>query len=132
MNGGDEVKKANVRIIGEAKQMPKQKSFPGSIKNAVGNAAGPCLPVVPSMAVSLGEHELRRIQEIAARIAGKEPALATTQAFGTQTRPGMSADLWLVIGDTREIALTKVGGEETFEYRLSLLARQGDLVIFGG
>ncbi len=89
------------------------------------------LPVVPSMTVSLGEHELQCIQEIAARIAEKDPALAATHAFGTRTRPGMSANLWLVIGDTREIALTRVGGAETFEYRLSLLARQGDLVVFG-
>ncbi len=118
--------------IGETKQMSKQKRLPGSINNAVRNAAGSSLPVVPSITVSLGEHELQRLQEIAARIARKEPALAATHAFGTQTRPGLSANLWLVIGDTREIALTEVGGEETFEYRLSLLARQGDLVVFGG
>lgn len=105
----------------------------GSIKNAVGNVAGSSLlPVVPWTTATLSEHELRRLQEIAARIAKREPALAATHAFGAQTRPGMSANLWLVIGDTREIALTKVGHEETYEYRLSLLARQGDLVVFGG
>ena len=45
---------------------------------------------------------------------------------------GVSAHLWLVIGDTREIALTRVGHEITFEYRLSLLAREGDIAVFGG
>ena len=44
----------------------------------------------------------------------------------------MSANLWLIIGDTREIALAKVDHQVAHEYRLSLLARQGDLAIFGG
>jgi hypothetical protein len=89
------------------------------------------LPIVPWPTAPLDEHELRRLQEIAARIAKQEPALAATHAFGPRTRPGMSANLWLVIGDTREIALAQLGHAVTYEYRLSLLARQGDLVVFG-
>ena len=103
------------------------------MQNAVSNAAKwLLLPVVPWTTATLDEQELRRLQEIAARIAKKEPALAATHAFAAHTRSGMSANLWLVIGDTREIALTKVGHEVTFEYRLSLLARKGDLAVFGG
>lgn len=44
----------------------------------------------------------------------------------------MSDNLWLVIGDTREIGLTKPDRAPTYEYRLSLLARRDDLVVFGG
>src|SRR5208283_3131395 len=49
-----------------------------------------------------------------------------------RVRPGMVSNLWLVIGDTREIGLAKVDRARTFEYRLSLLARRDDLVTFGG
>ena len=87
------------------------------------------LPVVPRLAVTLDEDELRRLRGIAARMTAEEPALAATQAFGPRTRPGMLAGRWLVIGDTREIALAKFN-EATYEYRLSLLARPGDLVVF--
>ncbi len=103
-----------------------------SSANAAGNVAeSSLLPVVPVTAATLDRRELRRLQEIAARIAKKEPALAATHAFGAHTRPGLSANLWLVIGDTREIALTKAGREKTYEYRLSLLARPGDMAVFG-
>ena len=77
------------------------------------------------------EQELRRLQEIAARIA-KRNQPSRQRMRSAHTRSGMSANLWLVIGDTREIALTRVGHEVTFEYRLSLLARKGDLAVFGG
>jgi hypothetical protein len=90
------------------------------------------LPVVSWTTATLDEHELRRLKEITGGIAKREPALAATHVFGAHTRPGMSANLWLVIGDTREIALCRIGREATYEYRLSLLARPGDLVVFGG
>ena len=110
-----------------------QKRLSGSIKNSGGNAAeSSLLPVVPRTTATLEERERRRLEEIAARIAKQEPALAATQAFGPHTHSGLSPHLWLVIGDTREIALTRVGHEITFEYRLSLLAREGDIAVFGG
>lgn len=90
------------------------------------------LPIVPRMTVTLEEAELRRLQGIAARKGAEEPALAATQAFGPHTRPGMLADRWLVIGDTREITLAKIDEEPACEYRLSLLAREGDFVVFSG
>jgi len=118
----------------ETKQMPNlnQKRLSGSIKNSGGNAAeSSLLPVVPWTTAILAERELRRLEEIAAGVVKKEPTLAAMHAFGPHTRSGMSHHLWLVIGDTREIALTRVGHEITFEYRLSLLAREGDIAVFG-
>lgn len=90
------------------------------------------LPVVPRIAATLDEPELRHVQEVARKIAAEEPALAETSAFGDRVRPGMSDNLWLVIGDAREIGLTKADRAPTYEYRLSLLARPDDLVMFGG
>ncbi len=84
------------------------------------------------MAVALEQDELRRLRGIAARMATQEPALAATHAFGSRTRPGVDANRWLVIGDASEIALTKIDDEAAYEHRLSLLARRGDLVVFGG
>jgi hypothetical protein len=101
-------------------------------------AAGACpldlmlLPIVPRISVPLDEDERWRLRAIAAQIASEEPALAATDAFGTRARPGISAHRWLVIGDATEIALAKIDEESTYEYRLSLLARQNDLVVFGG
>ena len=110
-----------------------QKRLSGSIRNSGGNAAeSSLLPVVPWTTAILAERELRRLEEIAAGVVKKEPTLAAMHAFGPHTRSGMSHHLWLVIGDTREIALTRVGHEITFEYRLSLLAREGDIAVFGG
>ncbi|MBM3551407.1 MAG: hypothetical protein FJX45_06455, partial [Alphaproteobacteria bacterium] len=91
----------------------------------------PALPIVPAMSVSLGQGEARRLREIAARIAESQPAIISTRPFGTAVRSGLAAGLWLLIGDAREIALAARGESTTYEYRLSLLARDGDLVVFG-
>jgi len=106
--------------------------FTQSNDGCFSNDALEALPVVCSRSAILDQHELRRLRQIATRIAEEEPTLAATHAFGVHTRAGISPNLWLIIGDTREIALAKAGNERTYEYRLSLLARQGDLVVFGG
>jgi len=90
------------------------------------------LPVVPRVAATLDQHELRHVQQAAQKIAAEEPTLAATSAFGDRVRPGMLDNLWLVIGDTREIGLAKADRAPTYEYRLSFLARRDDLVTFGG
>ncbi|UXA08893.1 hypothetical protein KXD96_12945 [Mycobacterium sp. SMC-2] len=89
------------------------------------------LPVVPRISATLDEHQLRHLHVVAQKLAAEDPALAATDAFGDRVRPGMSSGLWLVIGDTREIALSTPDKAPTYEYRLSLLARRDDLVAFG-
>jgi hypothetical protein len=103
-----------------------------SLRATSGPLESMLLPLVPCMTATLDDIELRRLEKIAARIATQEPALVATPAFGACTRPGLVSNRWLVIGDAREIALAKVDEEPTYEYRLSLLARKGDLVVFGG
>lgn len=90
------------------------------------------LPLVPRIVATLDERELRHVQVVAQKTAAKDAALAATSAFGDRVRPGMAAGPWLVIGDTREIGLSAPQKAPTYEYRLSLLARRGDLVTFGG
>ncbi len=112
----------------------KERAVPANPPWGTGGwpVASGLLPIVPRMAVPLEDSELRRLQAIAAWMAAEEPALAMTQAFGSRTRPGLLAGRWLVIGDASEITLAKTDEEPAYEYRLSLLARPGDLVVFGG
>lgn len=84
------------------------------------------------MQVSLDGSEQKHLREIAARIVKDEPALIATEAFGENTSAGMINGPILIIGDHREIALSKPTGCELYEYRLSLLAREGDLVAISG
>ena len=81
---------------------------------------------------ALDGRELHRLGRIAARIAAGEPALAAPRAFAPRVRPGIFAGCWLVIGDAREIALANCDEAPAYDHRLSLLARAGDLVVFGG
>lgn len=46
------------------------------------------LPVVPRVAATLDQHELRHVQQAAQKIAAEEPTLAATSAFGDRVRPG--------------------------------------------
>lgn len=89
------------------------------------------LPIVPSMRERLDAGERRHIRKIAAEVMQREPALAGAHPFGRAARSGMADGLWLVIGDTREIALAKPGERASFEHRLSFLARGGDMVVWG-
>lgn len=40
------------------------------------------LPVVPRIAATLDEHELRHVQEVAQKIVAEEPSLAATSVRG--------------------------------------------------
>jgi hypothetical protein len=90
------------------------------------------LPVVPRVMLALDEGERRRLQAVAARILAEEPALTATRAFGARPQSGIRDGRWLVIGDASEIALAKAAEAPAYQHRLSLLARAGDLVVFGG
>lgn len=88
------------------------------------------IPIIPRVAATVEKEDHRRLRRIAAELAQDDPHLNSTEAFGRKVQAGIGAGPFLVIGDTREIALAKQGRETSFEYRLSLLARQGDAVLF--
>ncbi len=91
----------------------------------------PLLPIVSSIDEKLDPDELCRIRKVAAELMLMEPTLAAPYPFECSVRPGMADGPWLVIGDTREIALMKPGERATYEHRLSFLARGGDIVVWG-
>ncbi len=86
-------------------------------------------PIYPRFTAQIVPAELCRLGRIASRISAEEPILAS--AFGEQTRSGASPTRCVFIGDAREIALAKQGEENGYEYRFSLLARSGDIVVLG-
>ncbi len=88
----------------------------------------PQVPVVSHRQLDLEAGEQRRLKGIAETVLRNEPALNATHAFGRRTRAGIIEGPMLVIGDHSEIALTRPGCGPLYEYRLSLLAREGDLV----
>ncbi len=90
------------------------------------------LPVVKRHAVTIFDDKKDALKVLAINLLKEHPALARQDLFGPGVRCGVSTALWLVLGDTREISLMGQGGEATYEYRASLLARPGDMAAFGG
>jgi hypothetical protein len=86
-------------------------------------------PVQPRFEAQIAPAELSRLNRIASRISAEESVLE--DVFDERTRSGASPTRCVFIGDAREIALAKQGEENSYEYRFSLLARSGDIVIFG-
>jgi pre ATP-grasp domain-containing protein len=86
-------------------------------------------PIDARFTAQIATAELRRLARIASRISAEQPNLA--EVFGEHTKAGASPSRCVFIGDTREIALLKQGQESSDEYRFSLLARSGDVVVFG-
>lgn len=90
------------------------------------------LPIVPDLSIGLDTRDEQRVQAIAAEIRGGEPHIASTEPFGDHVAAGVAQGPWLVIGYAREISLAKLDRDISYQYRLSLLARQGDLVALSG
>ena len=66
---------------------------------------------------------------MAGLLAEREPALNRSGWPDPLVSAGMGEGPWLVIGDHREIALARGPAAALYEYRLSMLARDGDNVL---
>lgn len=90
------------------------------------------LPVVSrySAPISTSEHE--RLKKIADRLAANEPALVLTSVFGSGVRSGLMEGPALLICDDREIALADPERSQIHEYRISMLAADGDTLLISG
>lgn len=97
---------------------------------ACATQADAALPVIRRMDADVGAAERVKLLSIARQIAQEDPRLEALHVFGDRVHSGIAETPWLVIGDTREIALARPGQELAYEYRLSLLARPGDAVVF--
>ncbi len=94
--------------------------------------ARPSIPVEPASDISLAQAEDDRLAGVAARLSAIEPALSCTSFFGTQVEAGISPGPAVLIGDNREIALASEYEAQSFEYRISHLAADGDMLLLGG
>ncbi len=86
------------------------------------------VPIVPQFRMSIAEAERSRLIAIAERLVSNEPALSTKYAFGPSVKSGMLDGPMLVIGDHSEIPLISAEAGDLYQYRMALLARDGDIV----
>ncbi|MEX3007241.1 hypothetical protein [Hoeflea sp. TYP-13] len=71
----------------------------------------------------------QRVEKIAGQVLRREPGLSRADYFGPNVRVGMGAAPHILIGDKSEIRLLAPAGQDPLEYRIALLARDGDLVV---
>ncbi len=74
----------------------------------------------------------KRLDAIARRLTINQPTLNATDVFSPHVCSGMLDGPALLIGDHREIALGTPQSAERYEYRISNLAADGDLLLIGG
>ncbi|MCP4317699.1 MAG: hypothetical protein GY789_17195 [Hyphomicrobiales bacterium] len=87
---------------------------------------------MPQIQTGLAAEDDARLRLIADRIVANEPALAATHVFGPRVSVGLTSGPGLFIGDHSEIALTSASDISILEYRILLLAGDGDLLVVGG
>ncbi len=87
------------------------------------------LKIVPHAIVELTESDQRALDELADDLTKKEPTLAGFTWLDPLVTMGMGEGPWLVIGDLREVALAKGPAAALYEYRLAMLARDGDHLV---
>jgi len=90
------------------------------------------LPIVSRVALEISNRERARLDSLAVRIAADEPAFAATDAFGPLVSSGQSSGPALLIGDHSEIPLALPVEASVFEYRMLLLANDGDFLVLSG
>ncbi len=92
----------------------------------------PAIPIIPKLRVSISQSLCERLAKVAARITANEPALSFTNFFGTKVESGLFDGPALLIGDDREIALRREWDAQSFEYRISYLAGNDDMLLLSG
>jgi hypothetical protein len=73
-----------------------------------------------------------RLKKIADRLTANEPALVLTSVFGAGVGSGLLEGPALLICDDREIALADPERSQIYEYRISMLAADGDTLLISG
>lgn len=86
------------------------------------------IPILAKHDVSLPPAELDRLRAIAQKRLRNEPALSATHAFGPLVSSGLSESPALLIGDQSEIPLYPRARAHNYEYRMGLLAQDGDVL----
>ncbi|WP_367027327.1 hypothetical protein ABZN20_08115 [Methylococcus sp. ANG] len=91
------------------------------------------MPIVEFPGVGLDAAQGKRIAAIAKRMLANEPMLASTQMFGDKVSTGVDDAPALFFEDHAEIALySQPGGDLALQYRILMLAGDGDMVLISG
>lgn len=90
------------------------------------------IPVVSNSVSAMSQSRRDRVAMIAAQISEEEPALSFSDFAGPKVTCGVCDGPALVIGDDREIALTRERDAQSFEYRMSHLADKDDILLLSG
>ncbi|MDP2618961.1 MAG: hypothetical protein Q8P46_02085 [Hyphomicrobiales bacterium] len=90
------------------------------------------VPVMANFAASVAPSEAARLEGIAAHLLANEPTLSSTDVFGPGVEAGLGEGAALFIGDHREVALMRPQNAQVYEYRLSHLAADGDMLLISG
>lgn len=89
----------------------------------------PSLPIVEHLAVPIEAAERRALARIAARLLADEPALgASAQAFGAGVSVGLGAGPSFLLQDLSGVALVAEPADLLLQYRMLLLAQDGDQI----
>ena len=89
-------------------------------------------PIVQRRVVGLTTTERDMAQALASEILGESRNHTELSYFQPQARQGSGDTPYIFFGDIGEIALFGHYSASPIEYRLSVLAREGDLVVIGG
>ena len=106
---------------------PEQAHTPDSITLTPLHASS--LPIIPHIPVQLDAGERRHVAQIATKLLADEPALRfTTEAFGARVSVGVDAGPSLLLQDLEGVALVAAPVDSFLQYRMMLLAQDGDQV----
>lgn len=90
------------------------------------------VPLQAHFSSEISAAEEKQLELIAKRLTTNQPTLNSIDAFGSHVGIGMLDGPALLIGDHREIALGTPQSAERYEYRISTLGAEGDLLLIGG
>lgn len=89
----------------------------------------PSLPIVEHLVVPIDAAERRNLAQLATRLLADEPALcASAQAFGPGVTIGLGAGPSFLLQDLSGVALVAQPVDSHLQYRMLLLARDGDQI----
>lgn len=90
------------------------------------------LPVIQRRVVDLNSSERNLVKAVASEILGESRNHAELSYFQPQVQQGLGDTSYIFFGDIREIRLFGNRNASPIEYRLSVLAGEGDLVVISG
>lgn len=90
------------------------------------------IPLLGHYSSEISSADEKRLDVIARRLTTDQPTMNAIDVFGPRVCSGMLKGPALLIGDHREIALGTPQSAERYEYRISNLAAEGDLLLIGG